>query len=106
MKIKIIGRKYLEAARYLEWDTSKRFPVYDMDEERVWEIEAETLDDGELWLAENHPDYYMGANVICENGDFACEAIPCEEYGKGNYETIAARIAFVKAEAEYIANKR
>ena len=96
MKVKIIGRKYSEEANYYSWDPQKQFPYFEKVGEQVWEIEAETLRDGERWLAENHPDMYMGGNVICENGDFACLAVPCEEYGKGNYETIADRIACVK----------
>lgn len=95
MKVKVIGRRYSETAKFYKWDANKEFPYYEMEEEQLWEIEAETLKDGKKWLAENHPDMYMGGNVVCENGDFACLAVPCEEYGKGNYETIAARIACV-----------
>lgn len=95
MKIKVIGRSYTETATYYDWDAEKKFPRFEATGEQTWEIEAETLRDGERWLAENHPDMYMGGNVICENGDFACLAVPCGEYGEGNYETIAARVAYV-----------
>ena len=98
MKIEVIGRKYSEVAKYYDYDTDKRFPHYEKVDEQTWEIEGETLYDGEIWLAKNHPDMFMGGNVICENGDFAMLAVPCEEYGKGNYETIADRIAYIKKE--------
>ena len=105
MKIKVIGRKYSEKESYYSWDADKQFPNYEEDEVLIWEIEAETLDNGILWLAENHPDYYMGANVVCGNGDFAMFPVPCEEYGKGNYETLAARIAYVQEEIKYISRR-
>ena len=95
MKIKVIGRRWSENAIYSEWDTKKEFPRYELQGEQTWEIEADTLRGGEKWLAENHPDMYMGASIYCENGDFLCTAVPCMEYGKGNYETMAARVAFV-----------
>ena len=98
MKIEVIGRKYADVATYYSYDTEKQFPHFEKVDEQTWEIEAETLYDGELWLAKNHPDMFMGGNVICENGDFAMLAVPCGEYGKGNYETTADRIAYVKRE--------
>lgn len=96
MKIKVIGRKYTEQAFYSNWDAAKEFPHYEKVAEHTWEIEADTLDAGKKWLAKNHPDMFMGGNVICENGDFTCLAVPCGEYGTGNFETIAARVAYVK----------
>ena len=95
MKVKVIGRRYSETATYYDWDRHKEFPRYKETAEETWHIEADSLEDGKRWLAENHPDMYMGANVICENGDFACTAVPCGEYPEGNYETIEARIAWV-----------
>lgn len=100
MKIKVTGRRYSENATYCSWDSDKEYPSYEQVEAQTWEIEAATLHDGVRWLAENHPAYYMGANVSCENGDFACLAVPCGEYGKGNYETEAARIATARKEAK------
>lgn len=96
MTIKIIGRKYSDTATYGDWDTEKEFPTFAKVAEQTWEIEAETLDEAEGWLIENHPDMYMGASIICENGDFSCIAVPCSEYGEGNYETTATRIDFVR----------
>ena len=96
MKIKVYGRRYSEVARFYSWDDEKQFPHFDEEEERMWEIEADTLDDGEKWFAENHPDMYMGGSIVCENGDFVCFAVPCLEYGNGNYETIAARVVCVR----------
>lgn len=96
MKVKVIGRKFSEVPKYYDWDKKKHFDYYDITSEEIWEIEADSLADGERWLAKNHPDMYMGANIICDNGDFACFAVPCSEYGKGNYETIEARVRWVK----------
>lgn len=101
MKITVIGRRYSENAQFYRWDDHKDFPHFEMVKEKTWEIEGETLEDGRKWLAKHHPDMYMGGNVICENGDFACLAVPCIEYGRGNFETIAARIACVKREASF-----
>ena len=100
MKIKVIGRRYAETATYYDWDSDKKWPRFEKVAEQTLEIEADTLRDGKKWLAENHPEMFMGGNVICENGDFACFAVPCEEYGRGNYETPEARIACVKRMAE------
>ena len=97
MKIKVIGARYNETATYYNWDKEKKFPYYSRIADETWEIEADTLWDGERWLAKNHPDMYMGGTVSCENGDFACLAVPCGEYGNGNYETIEARVAWVKS---------
>lgn len=102
MKITIIGREFSNVPNYYEWDKEKRYDNYDMILEKKWEIEADTLREGEKWLAENHPDMYMGGAVTCENGDFALLAVPSLEYGEGNYETIQARIAWVK---NYVLNK-
>lgn len=96
MKIKIIGRQYSEEARYSDWDSKREFPRFDEVAKQEWEIEASNLKEAEEWLAKNHPDMYMGANIICENNDFSCLAVPCIEYGIGNYETQSARIAWVK----------
>ena len=96
MKITVTGRRYSERATYWDWDTEKRYPRYEKVDEQVWEIEADTPRAGEKWLADNHPDMYMGGNVRCENGDFICLAVPCEEYGQGNFETIADRVAYAQ----------
>ena len=96
MKIEITGRRFSETPNYYDWDEKKRYQRYDILSTETWEIEADSLEDGIKWLAVNHPDMYMGGGVNCDNGDFACIAVPCEEYGKGNYETIQARIAWVK----------
>lgn len=102
MKITVIGRRYSETAKFYDWDADKEFPYFKKEGEQTWEIEADTLSEGRSWLIENHPDMYMGSNVICENGDFSCAAVPCEAYGKGNYETIEARIACAKAETVWV----
>lgn len=96
MKATVIGRRYSEIPTYPSWDADKEFPHFELLYERTWEIDVETVHDGEKWLAENHPKYYMGGSIVCENGDFACLAVPCCEYGKGNYETVAARVACVE----------
>lgn len=96
MKIKVTGRRYCEAATYYDLDKKHDFPKYEKLAEVTYNIEADSVKAGERWLAENHPDMYMGGNVSCENGDFACLAVPCGEYGDGNYETIEARVAWVR----------
>ena len=98
MKVKVIGHKFSETATYYNWDSQKLYPTYEMVDTQEWEIEADNLHDGEKWLAQNHPDMYMGGSVVCENGDFLCCAVPGIDYGKGNYETNAARVAWVKRE--------
>ena len=95
MKCKITGRQYSEEARYAEWDSEKEFPEFDKVDEKVWEIEANSLDEAQSWLAKNHPDMFMGANISCENGDFAAYAVPTNFWGKGNFETQSARIAWI-----------
>ena len=97
MKIKITGRRYNGEATYPKWDEMRRYPEYQETEETEWEIDGIDLLDGYKWLAENHPDMFMGANISCENGDFACLAVPCGEWGRGNFETMDARIATAKA---------
>lgn len=96
MKCKITGRQYSEEARYAEWDSEKEFPEFDKVAEQEWEIEVDSLEKAETWLANNHPDKYMGSNISCENGDFSAQAVPCNYYGKGNFETQSARIAWVR----------
>ena len=61
-----------------------------------WEIEAGSTHEAELWLATNHPEYYMGCNIKLDNGAFYMTAVPCSEYGEGHYETEEARVAFVR----------
>ena len=95
MKCKVIGRKYSDVATYARWDVHCEFPRFEETDEQTWEIEADTMKSAEKWLASKHPEYYMGANIICENGDFACLAVPCEYYGNGSYETLKARVDFV-----------
>ena len=96
MKCKVIGRKYSEEARYAEWDSKKKFPEFDKVDEQVWEIESSNLDEAEQWLAKNHPDMLMGANISCENGDFIAYAVPSNFWGVGNFEAQSVRTAWVK----------
>lgn len=96
MKATIIGRRYSDVATYWDWDAAKRWPNYEKVEEQEWTVDVSSLKDGERWLAVNHPDMYMGGSVVMENGDFMMMAVPCVEYGDGNYETEAARVACVK----------
>lgn len=103
MKIRVTGRRYSEEARFADWDSEKEFPEYDVVAEQTWKIEAQSLNDAEAWLAQNHPDMFMGSNISCENGDFAAMSVPGTFYGKGYFETQVARIAWVK---KYIAPKR
>ena len=94
MKTTVYGRIFSDVATFGDWDKEKQFPRYAMESELTWEIEANSLREGEAWLAANHPEAYMGGSVVCENGDFLMLAIPCCEYGEGNYETKSARRAY------------
>lgn len=99
MKITIHGVRYSDIPKHYPWDDKKRYKYFDSIAEEKWEIEGNSLDEGEKWLAQNHPDMYMGGSIVCENGDFSLLAVPSGEYGEGNYETTQARIAWVKAYA-------
>lgn len=58
-----------------------------------------SLEKAEIWLLENHPDYYMGCSIHqeCKSGDFLCTAIPCVEYEKGLYETWNGRREYAES---------
>ena len=96
MKCTIIGRLYSENATYACWDKRKEFPHYAQIAQETWEIDCKSVTKAEAWLAENHPDMYIGANIILENGDFALLAVPCDCYGEGNYETMSNRLRYVR----------
>lgn len=49
-------------------------------------MEFEDIDHAELWLIENHPEYYFGCNIVCvDNSDFLAKAI--FEYYANIHET-------------------
>lgn len=94
--MKIIGRKYDEVPNYYDFDDNHYWPYYTCIDEKEWSIDCDNIDDGEEWLINNYPEYYMGANILGDNGDFICTAVPGCEYEKGNYETIADRVYYVQ----------
>lgn len=101
---KIIGRLYDTNPFFADWDTKKAYPSYSPipGSEIEWKLEEATcIDEASEWLLKNHPDYWMGANIIqeCPSGNFSMHAVPCVEYGRGNYETYAARYRFAEKEA-------
>ena len=96
---RITGTRYNETPKYYNWDTDKKFAYYTVDDKRDWVIDANDMNEAEKWFATNHPDYFMGGSINCITPnvhEFCMYAIPCREYGDGNYETINARIAFVR----------
>lgn len=97
MKYTIHGSRYDETAIYYKWDRDRKFPEYTRIESAQYEVEANCLDEAEDWLIENHPEFYMGCSITNEKGDFLMTPIPCCEYGYGNFETEAARIAYVRS---------
>ena len=94
--MKIYGRLYGETPRYYDFDDNHKWPYYDKLEEKEWDLEYSDVNDGEKWLIDNYPEYYMGACIQGNNGDFILTAIPGVEYGYGNFETIQNRISYVK----------
>ena len=104
---KIIGWLYDTKPFFSDWDTRKEYPSYRLiPESKVeWRLKAKDatcIDNASEWLLKNHPDYWMGANIIqeCPSGNFSMHAAPGAEYGRGNFETYAARNRFAKKEAK------
>lgn len=101
-KYKITGYIYNETPRYYDWDINKISPVYDKVEERTWDIEAHSLQEAKIWFYRNYPEYVQGGCVIRTDIDgktgpeFCMFAIPSNEYGYGNYETVANRVKWVQ----------
>ena len=101
-KYRITGRRYNETPRYYDWDINKISPVYDMVEEKTWDIEARSLQDAKIWFYGNYPEYVQGGCVVRTDIDdktgpeFCMFGIPSPEYGCGNYETVANRVKYVQ----------
>ena len=98
-KYRVTGTHYNETPNYYVWDNEKRFPYFTVDDEQEWVIDADNLKEAEKWFAVNHPDYFMGGAINCITPnvhEFCIYAAPCGEYGEGNYETVDARVAFVR----------
>ena len=122
MEYKVTGSLFGEIPSYFSWDGEKHWPQYQEIDEQSWiisnyeinEIRQEAGDSSidelkaaEMWLAKNHPDYYMGGSVSRlhdnENLDISDEDIsflilppPGVDYGEGNFETLRARYNWVK----------
>ena len=104
---RIIGRLYEERPFFADCDKTKAYPSYSQvpGSEKEWKLgveDAVSIDEASEWLLKNHPDYWMGANIIqeCPSGNFSMHAVPGVEYGRGNHETYAARYRFAEKEAK------
>lgn len=103
MTITVQTTRYGEEATYYTWDKERKYKNYEPIEKHTFEVEAESVQEAEKWLANNHPELYMGAGITDHKGNFIMTAVPSLEYGEGNYETTEARIAWVKQHIAYIA---
>ena len=87
MKYRVVGTITSDEASYMKWDTEhKLFPTYRIiDKVDLGIHDFDSLDDAELWLLNNHPENYFGANIVStENSDFMC--IATKEYFMYNEE--------------------
>ena len=103
---KITGQLYEERPIFENWDTGKMFPFYRpiKDSKKEWKLDPKEVfcvDEASKWLLKNHPDYWMGANIIqeCPSGNTSMHDVPCAKYGAGYYENYAARYRYAKKEA-------
>lgn len=88
----IEGAKYDTSPQYYQWDNKKMYPYYKEVEKKIFTPKGITsLNEAELWLLENEPEYYFGASIFeqykmepvdKEALDFSFIAIP------SYYETI------------------
>ena len=63
----IKGSKYDTSPLYYSWDSKQHYPYYKEIEEREFIPEGITsLNEGELWLLKNYPEYYFGAGIYEE----------------------------------------
>ena len=78
--------------------------------EKTWNLKDErlqdgspikSLDDGEKWILENHPAYYVGCGVHqdCPSGDIKFQCVP-RAYGEGAFENVANRWTYAAEEAK------
>ena len=60
----IEGALYSTEPMYYNWDNEKKYPYYEQLEAIKFTPEGITsLEEGEKWLLENHPNYYFGGGV-------------------------------------------
>ena len=90
----INGAKYSSIPKYYNWDLKKNYPYYDEIEEVTFEQnDITSTKEGEIWLLQNYPKYYMGGCIYEEYVieppetereplDFLCLAVP------SYYETV------------------
>ena len=100
---KVHGALYGTADHYYDWDKDRKYPYYKKVEDREWTVEGDCLEDAINWFCANHPAYYMGGSVqriTDDKTEFAMFAVPSPEYPEGTYETIEARIKYVKGLAQ------
>lgn len=62
----VMGLKYNKQPRYFSWDKNKLHPYYEVDDEKIWYIKSDSLEDALNWLKTNHPEYYQGSSVMCQ----------------------------------------
>lgn len=93
----ITGVKYGDEPHYHDWDKKHEFPFFKEIDTQKWTLQANNLDECEMWLLTNHPEYYMGASIVLdskETSEFLCTAVPDITYGEGMYETMLNRLAY------------
>ena len=104
-----VGHIFSEEPTFSKSDEYHAYPRYEMLEEKEFTLppEVDSLEKAQLWMAVNHPEYYMGCTISqeCRSGNFCAMAVPCTEYERGMYETKENRIRYSMSEAERLANR-
>ena len=103
----ITGRLFGECPEFLSLDKKKMHPRYEIMEEITWTPEeVHSLEEAEIWLLTNHPEYYMGSNISqdCPSGDYLGIPVPgvFTWYEQGTFETIENRKMFAEKILEKI----
>ena len=70
MKHIISARRFSDVPTFYEWDTTHRFPCFEIVEEITIEIDVSDLDSAYLWILESLPKYAIGCGIRNEKGDF------------------------------------
>lgn len=76
---KITGRIYDRTPYFYDWDKDKKVPYYKEIEgsEKVWHIQANTIDEAKNWFRNNHKDYFKGSSIVCtDTYSFIINAAP------------------------------
>ena len=72
--VRITGRKWNLKRQYYSWDSEKKFPTYNTEEEREFTLETNDVNEAYLWMLENHPEFAVGCGVVADNGNFLFDA--------------------------------